>query len=318
MKLITHSHLLLLLILATAVSCEDKEQEAPDEASKLEVSFTQNKLSAAHNSVEGMVTCDADWAVSLEKTSWAIVEKSGSKGFKVSFDPNNTDAERTGTVVVSSGKLKKSVSFTQGGRNTFFSPASISLNGTQSASASFNAPAKWTASVTSGADWLTLSTASGNAGQSTLSCAAKSENTGSSPRSGSIQLNINSGVLDITVVQEIKGQGQNPSTDPAPGIYGINGKNFILGEDGWNQSSRVVLADGSLQYVMMNRAAVEIAAVLEYDVTAAVGSQQTVVIFRQSQSGVLLYQPIRVLVTESTDSYIKLANSSTTYFIIQK
>lgn len=310
--------MLLLLILATAVSCEDKEQEAPDGATKLNVTFAQSTVSAAHNSIEGTVACNADWSVSLDKTSWAVVEKKGKSSFTVSFDPNNTDAQRTGTIVINSGKLKKSVQFTQSSRSAFFSPATISLSGTQPGTSAFDAPAAWTASVTSGDDWLTLSTASGNAGRSTLSCAAKSENTGDAPRNGSIRLRINGGVLDIAVVQAVKGQGPDPYTGPAPGIYGINGSNYVLGENGWNQSSRVVLADGSLQYILMNRAAVEITAVLEYDATAAVGSTQNVVVYRQGQSGALLYQPYQVQVTESTDSYIKLANSATTYFIIQK
>ena len=313
-------HLLLALILAAALSCENnQEQEVPD--AKLAASLGSASVSAADNQIEGTVKGVSDWEVSLNNTSWAMVTKGAkqSGNFTVSFDPNNTDNDRKGTVVITSGKQKKTLEFTQKSRKAFFNPNPLALYGTDAGSVSFDAPASWTASVTSGEEWLSLATASGNKGACRLSCSAKSENESGAQRTGTIRLRINGGVLDLAVTQAVKGQNPDPQgSGPAPGIFGIQNSNFVLGEGGWNQSSRVVLSDGSLQYILMNRASVEIIAIIGYNPDAAVGSAQTVSVYRQSQSGVLLYQSYQVQVTESTDSYIKLANSSTTYFIIQK
>ncbi|MBP5488673.1 MAG: BACON domain-containing protein [Bacteroidales bacterium] len=222
-----------------AVSCEEEEQ-APEGPTKLWVQLSKTKLAATETSVEGTVDCDADWEVKLDKTTWAIVEKSAkeSNKFTVSFDPNTLSTERSGTVVVTSGKLSKSVSFTQAAKDA--------------------------------------------------------DEPGPTPP-------------------------DPPQPEgPAPGLYGVDGVDFVLGEDGWNQSSRVVCNDGSLQYLLMNRAKADCVGILEYDPTAAVGDIQTVVLFRMDKTGVTMYQPIQVMLTESAGTYIELANSKTLYFRIQK
>lgn len=222
------------LTLPFTVSCEDPaEPSVPKGPTKLEVKLNKTSVAATETTIEGTVECDADWEVKLEKTSWALVEKkSGNpKKFTISFDPNTSGSERKGTVVVTSGKLTKSVKFTQAAEEVEPTP---------------------------------------------------------------------------------------PSNDPAPGLYGINGVDFVLGEGGWNQSSRVVCNDGSLQYLLMNRAQADCIGILYYDPTAAVGTIQTVVLFRMDKTGVTMYKQAEVQVTESTETYVVLANSKTLYFRIQK
>ncbi|MCR5560603.1 MAG: BACON domain-containing protein, partial [Bacteroidales bacterium] len=110
-------HLLLALILAAALSCENnQEQEVPD--AKLAASLGSASVSAADNQIEGTVKGVSDWEVSLNNTSWAMVTKGAkqSGNFTVSFDPNNTDNDRKGTVVITSGKQKKTLEFTQKSR----------------------------------------------------------------------------------------------------------------------------------------------------------------------------------------------------------
>lgn len=320
-----------LSVLAAAAlvlfSCGTDEQ-SPEAQATLKVALGAQTVSAAHSSIEGSVECNADWTVSLENTSWAVVEQSSSRAgkggtFTVSFDLNNSDSERKGTVVVKSGKLEKKVQFTQGSRSGFFSPATLTLYGTASGSVAFDAPASWTATVTAGEEWLTLSTASGNKGASTLSCVAKDENPNQARREATVRLRINGGVLDLSVVQAAKGEeppgpGPGETDGQTYGFFGIDGANYILGEGGWNQSSRVVLSDGGRQYILMNRAATELICVLDYNPSATVGSVQQVQVVRMNKTAALHNRLYQVQVSENTDTYLKLRNSESIYFIIQK
>ena len=318
MKLIRRLLLAASVLLVSA--CGPEEPEAPELTVRLEA----QTVSAAHNSLTGTVDCKKDWEVSMDKTAWATVEKDAKKGgFTVSFDPNNSKDARKGTVVVKAGKSEQRMEFTQSGRNAFFTPYPLVLSGTDPGSATFDAPAAWTASVTSGEEWLQLTTLSGAKGASALTCAAKSENTGESPREATVRLKINGGVLDLTVSQAVKTPGPTPPdppapTAPTPALCGIDGVDYVLGENGWNQSSRVVLSDGGLQYLLMNRAATDVVGVLNYSASAAVGTLQQVQVFRMNKTGVLHNRLYQVKVMENTDTYILLQNSAATYFVIQK
>lgn len=70
---------------------------------------------------------------------------------------------------------------------------SLEISQDNELSVSFNAAAKWVASVTSGADWCKLNTTSGTKGQSTLKLSVSTSST--TDRTARISINIDGAIL---------------------------------------------------------------------------------------------------------------------------
>lgn len=72
---------------------------------------------------------------------------------------------------------------------------SLEISQDNELSVSFNAAAKWVASVTSGADWCKLNTTSGTKGQSTLKLSVSTSST--TDRTARISINIDGYLLQV-------------------------------------------------------------------------------------------------------------------------
>lgn len=312
------SFLLVLVALLPLFACKEQETDTQNGPTYLKVSFSSDNLRADQSVITVTVSCDWEWKASLASKEWSgltEVKQDGKTGtFNIVLLFNNTDDARSNTLVVTSGEKTVETSFKQMGLNDFFQPRQLALTGTEESSISFNAGADWVAAVQEGEDWISLKTTSGKAGQSVITCAAKSELYESEFRTGVIRLSHSNQYLDIPVVQ-----GNTIINTHICGLYGIPELNCIHGEDGWSLLSRAILPDGTTVFRLLN-AQIPAAAVVT-------GAPQTLKLEEQCQLHVKVMEKGDVSFVADYDvvlvyekdgmRWLKDTNNDNVYFIIK-
>lgn len=406
------SFLLVLAAILLFCACSRQvEADTQDGPSYLKVSFSSENLRADQSTITVTVECDWAWKASLASTAWSginDIRQDGKTGtFTIAVLFNNTYETRSNTLVVTSGEKSVETSFTQTGLGDFLQPRQLVLSGTRESSISFNASADWEAAIQEGKDWITLKTASGKAGQSMITCAAKSDLYETESRSGVIRVSHSGQYLNIPVVQgqtdlievadgqslsfgpqsqrfEIKTkynvaykvsvsdpswiqygetkalqtatelfilsanesfesrsgsiklesqdnpnlsvtvnlvqQGLDPIVQNKPcGLYGLQGQDWMHGEDGWNLLSRASLPDGSSAFRLLN-AQIPAAAVLTYNPLALKTGEQCQLHVKVMEKGNVTfeadYDVIQVYEKEGLH-WLKKASDDNMYFIIK-
>ena len=142
------------------------------------------------------------------------------------------------------------------------------------------------------------------------------ENPGEQVRTAKVSFKAE-GLSPITITVSQKGLDNLLRID-IPGLYGLSGSSYLLGANGWNQSSRVTGADGSFEYRMLNAGELKVLRVTGIDKNAAVGASVTLHVLIKEKSTEILSKDFNATVLRNTDDMIWLKNSETTYFIIQK
>ena len=122
-------------------------------------------------------------------------------------------------------------------------------------------------------------------------------------------------VTKLTVAQ--KGL-ENVFRHNTPGLYGINGANYLFGEGGWNHRARAKRKDGSLVYRFMNPAELSIFTVSGIDPEAQAGTVCQLHVVRRDKADVTMITDYEATVAGSDDTLIRLKVSGDTFFIIQK
>lgn len=243
------SFLLVLAAILPLCACNGLE-----EPSYLKVSLSSENLCADQSTITVTVECDRAWKASLASTDWSgikDIKREGNTGtFTIDVLFNNTDEARSNTLVVASGQSTVKTNFTQTGLGDFFQPSQLVLSGTLESSISFNASADWEAAIQEGEDWISLKTPSGKAGQSMITCAAKSDLNETEFRSGVIRFSHSDQYLDIPVVQ-----GQIDIIEVADGqslTFGPQSQRFEI-KTKYNVAYNVSVSDQSwIQYVETN------------------------------------------------------------------
>ena len=247
------SFLLVLVALLPLCACNGLVQETDTQngPTYLKVSFSSEKLQADQTTITVTVECDWEWKAALASTDWSgltQVKQDGKNGtFTIVVPFNNTDDARSNKLVVTSGEKSVETSFTQTGLGDFFKPRQLALTGTEESSISFNASADWEASIEEGKEWITLKTPSGKAGQSKITCVAKSELYESESRSGVIRFSHSGQYFDIPVVQ---GQTDIIEVEDGQSLnFGSESQNFQITTQ-FNVEYEVSVSDPSwIQYV---------------------------------------------------------------------
>lgn len=195
------------LLSLAAVSCVLPESERVPEVFQMHLSATD--LSAFQTDISVTVQCDLHWKAQLEDPSWgSIAIKSESEGtggsFVVTLKPNLTEESRSNAIILKAGKAERKEVIRQGGLDSFFTPRSIQLQGTQEASVTFNCPLSWKAELVGNPDWLELPRSDGSGGSSRIVCVAKDENVNLGSREAVIRVTIGESQVEIPVVQAQK------------------------------------------------------------------------------------------------------------------
>lgn len=103
-----------------------------------------------------------------------------------------------------------------------------------------------------------------------------------------------------------------------PGFYNVGGKSYTRGDGGWNLTSRVQKADGSVEFRLLNSQLLSVLRVWGYDPAAEEGSEVHVYVTGWTKSNQFLLQEYDVIVLGADDELIWLKNADGTGFIIQK
>lgn len=244
----------ILAAAALVFSCKTPESEMTP--SVLQLDPPTATLSPFTQSLSFTLQCDLHWSASLEDDSWGqILTQSSREGVGASLlfkcSVNTAREARSNVLVIKAGKSELRREITQEGLGSFFEPQAPEITGAESVTVRFNAPFPWTASVTEGEQWLSISATSGTKGESSLVCSAGTVNYDEAPRTGTVSVRTGSVELSFAVTQA-------PSEkDPVllvtrPGLYGIRGNDYVFGAEGWNQASFLTEADGSLRWRLLH------------------------------------------------------------------
>lgn len=176
------------------------------------------------------VICDLKWKVELSQNDWASVDNvymgdDNAGKITLLLSPNTSNEPRALGITVTAGKGSRSANIVQGGINTYFSPSTITLVGTESSKASFKSPSTWTAEVVSGKEWLALDTPKGYAGDVYVACHALDPNENIGSREGSLKINFGTVSVEIPVFQ---GQKDVIMSDGSPASFDWKGGEFSV------------------------------------------------------------------------------------------
>lgn len=395
------------VLLAVLVSCVKPESERMPEVFQI-TARGADKLSPFNAEISVFVSCDFHWNAELEDASWGSINikylNEGKGGeFIVKLNDNLGEEDRKNTLTVKAGKGVKTLEFVQPGMAKFFRPNHINLEGTKESSVIFTAPDKWKAELPENPDWLMLTSASGNAGNSRLACRANDENENLGSRETFIRLSFGKYSFDIPVFQGQKdviltedtkfelgcdaqefsvrtqfnvdyevdipvswikcittksqlNEGiarfeveENTSEEKRSGaiafkggkadalilvveqkgkdrilnfnqqgVYGLDGMDYIWGEEGWNQRSLLLSPDGSYRFRLLGGSilsAVELCG-LRFDYPA--GEEQQLQLRIRNRSFVPFYKDCSVVLLKQEDDLYWFKDVSGPGFIIKK
>ena len=206
------SFLLLPALLLTLTACPDHDTVE----TILTVSPSSITLSAdGEDSGYIIVTCNETWSVNSSESWLNCSQPSGNGDAEIEvYADENTDAKkRTATLTFQAGDLTRTVRVTQeAGKETekpeepslTVSPTEISLLPQANSSSTISIQSNNTWTATCNADWINLSSRSGN-GNTTITITALTANTSSSERSTNITIKSGS-ISEIVSVSQLPGQ----------------------------------------------------------------------------------------------------------------
>ena len=174
------------------------------------------------------VTSEFDWTVSVDNSvDWLSVTpvSSGANlqgvNHVISVLANNTAQARTTTITVQSSGISKTIFVRQNVESLTLNSESLTFTSSaEQKELQFSANQNWTASITSGNDWLSLNNTSGASGQSTITVSAQA-NTGLQ-RSGVVRLTVGTLIKDISISQVAFKCGTDATTNcilPLNGVF---------------------------------------------------------------------------------------------------
>lgn len=114
-----------------------------------------------------------------------------------------------------------------------------------------------------------------------------------------------------------------PAPDPIvnvtpPGLYGIGGKDYPLGTDGWNQSSFLTAADGTVCWRLLNAGSLSALTLTGAKADARVGDKLTLQLTLIEQGKPAWMQNCQASLISVADDCWWYKVSDKTYFVLKK
>jgi len=194
----------LALVSMTLFSCskDNKEDNEPD---YVNLNTSLISIDADGGSQSFTISTKGNWIVS-GGSGWVTVSPSSGTGqgsVSIQVQTNNDLESRSCTLTVTSGTASSSVKVEQRGIDAKLAVDvnSINLGGEADASGSFNITSNTSWSISTSADWLTLSSENGN-GNSSIKITANSRNNTSSEREAIINITGKGGTITVKVIQK--------------------------------------------------------------------------------------------------------------------
>ena len=124
---------------------------------------------------------------------------------------------------------------------------------------------------------------------------------------------------DATLTLQVTQAGKDPMLDvTVPGVYGLNGDDYVRGADGWNQTACRVDADGSIQYHMLNAARLTAISVTGLSTDSEVGDVCTLQVSVFNKANVSLSADFPATLLDVKDGMYWLRTLPDTYYIIKR
>lgn len=326
------SFLLVLVALLPLFACNGQLMETDTTTSQentkngpsyLRVSLSNENLQADQTEITVTVECDWEWQATLSDTSWGglgKVQQDGTTGtFKIILLVNDGDEPRTNTITVKSGQKVVEKTFTQRMASRIQVEDGQSLGfGWQAQTfeiqTKFNVPYKVSVSDPS---WIT------HVGTKALSTATEqfllSLNEGNEARTAQIKLLCEedpSASVTIQVTQE----GMDPIVqNKTCGLYGLQGHDWMQGEDGWNLLSRATMTDGTTVFRLLNAKAPAACVVTGIPQQLQTGEQFRLNVKVTEKGDVTFLADYDVVLVYEKDGmrWLRNANNDNVYFIIK-
>ena len=144
------------------------------------------------------------------------------------------------------------------------------------------------------------------------------ENTGASSRTAELTFT-SEGHPDAKLTVKVTQEAKDPFLFiTVPGLYGLEGKNYIKGNDGWNQSACLVSRDGSIRYRLLKASELSAVTLSGLPQDAVRGSSCTVHVILQNKAEVPLSKDYQASVLLVQDGTYWLKVSSETLFVVKK
>lgn len=140
-------------------------------------------------------------------------------------------------------------------------------------------------------------------------------NTTSSERSAAIHFTGGDASYTVQVTQGAMDPFLGIST---PGFYGIAGMDYVLGNNGWNQSGRTVTAAGGLDLRLMNRSSLSVVSVTGVKTDAKEGAAVTVKAVIKTGNKETLNSSYNTTVIATSEDLVWLKAEPGTCFIVKK
>lgn len=122
--------------------------------------------------------------------------------------------------------------------------------------------------------------------------------------------------LSISVLQDGKAPFLNITK---PGFYGVAGKDYVYGEEGWNQAAYKENPDGSVSFRLMNRAELSvISLVADRDLSDIDNSPWDVVVTLQKKGKTVLHGDYHLFFDDASEDLIWLSEDRNCYFILKR
>lgn len=198
--------LVLFLFAATLlVSCIDETKRNTPKV--FTINPTSSKVSALAQTLEYTLECDKGWEARLSDGSWATIKDGSTAGnsVAVAVGLNESDQERSDTLIITAGAKSLKVPITQNGMSSVLSRTDVTLVGMYPENFQLKATADWTATLVETravSDWLSIEPASGKQGLCTLSLQAKDENINVGDRNALVKFQMDGNVFYVTVTQK--------------------------------------------------------------------------------------------------------------------
>lgn len=142
------------------------------------------------------------------------------------------------------------------------------------------------------------------------------ENSGAQARSGEIRFTGgNAKPLVITVSQE----GKDPILNSTQmGFYGVDGSNYVLAADGWNQRTRQVSPDRKVRYRLLNTAGVSVAEVSGINEEAQKGESASLHMTLKTKGKMKVFKDYQAVFFYEKEDLLWYKADDVTYFVLYK
>lgn len=143
------------------------------------------------------------------------------------------------------------------------------------------------------------------------------ENTSNDARTAELTFT-SEGHPDASLTIQVTQSGKDPLLNvKIPGVYGLDGKNYVKGADGWNQTACRTDADGNVQFRLLNASRLSAVTLTGLNANSEAGSECVVLVTILNKATVYDSAEFPATLLDVKDGVYWLKASPETFFIVK-